>query len=67
MRIYLCAEVRTRDVVWYSFCMKQKDPHYTRMVLVIGVMLVALAIVSVQHIADIATAQEAAVLRAYGR
>lgn len=46
--------------------MKNGDPHYTRMVLVIGVMLLALVVVSVHHLGTQGAGQEAAVLRAYG-
>jgi hypothetical protein len=45
--------------------MKQGNPHYARLVLVIGIMVFALAAVSFHQLQANGTEQQAAVLRAY--
>jgi hypothetical protein len=45
--------------------MKQGNPHYARLILVIGIMVLALVAVSLQHLRATGTEQQAAVLRAY--
>jgi uncharacterized membrane protein len=46
-------------------CMKQGNPHYARLVLVIGGMVLALVAVSLHQLRTHGTEQQAAVLRAY--